>query len=263
MYRGVKFSIRSVDEIRADIDRASEVFGDEPRTAFIGDSNSPIMKTDDFCEILRYLHLRFPRLERVTTYARAQTVLKKGVGDMRRLKGAGLSRVHIGLETGDCELLTLMKKGVTREEAIRAGLIVKEADLTLSEYVILGLGGRERWAQHARETASVLNAIDPDFIRLRTLMIIEGTGIAEMMKVGAFTPQRPLEILIEERLLIEGLDVSGELLSDHVSNYLPVHGKLSDQKNEMLEQLDITIESLKISPELAGSVLQPEYRRRL
>ena len=263
MYRNLRFSIRSVGEVKSDIDRVSELLGDSPKTAFIGDSNSLIMKTDELCEIIRYLYRKFPCLERVTTYGRAHTILKKGVEDMRKLSEAGLSRVHVGLETGDDELLALVKKGVTGDEAIRAGLIVKEAGLTLSEYVILGLGGKRMWEQHARGTARALNAIDPDFIRLRTLMVIDGTGIAEMIKEGAFTPSTPTEILIEERLLIEELDVTGELLSDHVSNYLSINGKLPDQKDEMLEFLDITIESLKISPELSGSILQPEYLRRL
>ncbi len=263
MYGNIKFEIRSVDEIKADIDRASELIGTSPRTAFIGDSNSLIMKTGDLCEIIGHLYLKFPNLERVTTYGRARTIFKKGVDDMKKLKGAGLSRVHVGLETGDDELLAVIKKGVDKEGAIKAGRIVKESGLTLSEYVILGLGGKEMWRQHALGTAEALNAIDPDFIRLRTLMVIEDTGIAEMIRNGALTPQTPLEILIEEQLLIEKLEVTGELLSDHVSNYLSINGKLPDQKGEMLEFLDITIESLKISPELAGSVIQPEYLRRL
>jgi len=263
MYRDVKFGIRSLDEIRADIDRVSEILRGTPKTAFIGDSNSLIMKTDDLVEVIKYLYLCFPHLERVTTYARAHTILKKGVDAMRMLRKVGLSRVHVGLEAGDDELLSLMEKGVNRDEAITAGLIVKDAGLSLSEYVILGLGGATMWEQHARGTAEVLNAIDPDFIRLRTLMVIEGTGIDSMIKKGTFVPQTPIEILIEERLLIEKLDVRSELLSDHVSNYLSVNGKLPDNQAEMLEFLDITINSLKISPELGASVLQPERFRHL
>jgi len=146
---------------------------------------------------------------------------------------------------------------------ITAGRKVKEAGISLSEYVILGLGGK-RWSeQHALGTARVLNAIDPDFIRVRTLMVYFGTPLAERLSNGEFELASAEDVLREERLLIENLDVTSEFVSDHVSNYLSVEGKLPDDKPRMLGQIDEILEVLTRSPESARAFLQPEHRRHL
>jgi radical SAM superfamily enzyme YgiQ (UPF0313 family) len=119
-----------------------------------------------FCEILNHLKTTFPSIERITTYSRSKTVSRKTVEELQDLKRAGISRIHIGLETGYDPLLQFIKKGVTAQEHIEAGKKVKASGISLSEYVILGLGGKEMWREHAVETAKVLNQINPDFIRV-------------------------------------------------------------------------------------------------
>lgn len=271
-----KLEIRPVEDIKGDIssmkamadqivewakergyhDRVGEVAAyngapwltdDGVRTAFIGDSDSLIMKTDDLEAVVRFLYETFPTLERVTSYARAKTVLRKGMDDLKRLHEAGLTRLHLGLETGDEQLLAFINKGATADEMIEAGQMVKGAGISLSEYVILGMGGEDRWRQHAEGTARVLSAIDPDFIRVRTLIVFPGTPLQDAVDRGEFRQASAEDILREERLLIERLDVHSEFVSDHVSNYLPINGKLPEQKEAMLRAID---EVLATSPSL-------------
>ena len=83
---------------------------------------------------------------------------------LKRLAEAGLSRIHVGLESGDDVILKQIKKGTDSREQIEAGKWVIQAGIELSLYVIMGIGGRERTASHAKETARVLNAINPHFI---------------------------------------------------------------------------------------------------
>jgi len=225
------------------------------KTAFIGDANSLIMKTDDLVKVIEFLYQEFPTLERVTSYARAKTVLKKTLDELKRLQQAGLSRLHLGLETGDDELLQHINKGTTAAEMIEAGRKVKKAGISLSEYVILGLGGEDRWKEHTEGTAKVLNAIDPDFIRIRTLMVLPCTPLEEMMEQGEFKPLSPEGILREERLLIELLEVNSEVVSDHISNYLSIDGKLPEDKKQMLERIDLVLDA---PSELRESILQPK-----
>ncbi len=217
------------------------------KTAFIGDSDSLIMKTPDLLEVVEFMHRTFPTLERVTSYARAKTVLSKSQDELAQLRQAGLTRLHLGLETGDDELLKFIDKGATAEEMIEAGKRVNAAGISLSEYVILGMGGRDKWEQHARGTARVLNAIDPAFIRVRTLIVFPGTPLQEAIDRGEFHQISAEEVLREERLLIELLEVNSEFVSDHVSNYLPINGKLPESKAEMLEQID-TVLAVSASP---------------
>jgi hypothetical protein len=210
------------------------------KTAFLQDANSLAANTADLVEILCFLKETFPTVERITTYARSKTLTKKSREDLTSLRKAGLSRVHVGLESGSNEVLTFMRKGVTAREHIEAGRKVKAAGISLSEYVVLGLGGKRWWVQHALETAAVLNQIDPDFIRLRTLAVTEDMPLHGKLETGEFLMPSEEQLIREERMLVEDLDgISSTFLSDHVLNLLQeVEGKLPEEKAKMLATLD-------------------------
>ncbi|MCJ7748976.1 MAG: radical SAM protein [Desulfobacterales bacterium] len=282
IYKGKKFSLRTVEEVKKDIDTVQEVvsevkalswmhgFGGEitaplvnlllqnaphypegfrsvalwlyggGETVFLQDANSLVLKTDQLVEILNYLKKTFPSIERITTYARAKTVSKKTVEELRDLGRAGISRIHMGLETGYDLLLQYIQKGVTAKEHIEAGKKVKESGISLSEYVILGLGGKGMWREHAVETAGVLNQIDPDFIRVRTLKVLKTMPLHEKIEKGEFVLLSDDEIVVEERLFIENLEgINSTFVSDHILNLLEeVEGKFPEEKEEMLARID-------------------------
>ena len=210
------------------------------KNVFLQDADSLCIKTERMIEILRYLMETFPSIERVTTYARAKTISRKSLEELKALFDAGLRRIHIGLETGYAPLLEYVRKGVTGEEHVEAGRRVKASGISLSEYVILGLGGRAMWQEHATHTAKVLNAIDPDFIRVRTLKLLPGMPLFEKMEQGEFQLLTDDEVVREERLLIEGLEgIQSTFVSDHILNLLEeVEGKLPEDKAEMLAVID-------------------------
>jgi len=217
---------RAVDEVKGDID-ALRAGADEmrrlgrivePRTAFLADSNAIIVKTDDLVEIIVHLRESFPSIERITSYARAKTILKKDVADLRRLREAGLSRLHVGLESGDDEVLARVRKGVTSREMIDAGKKAMDAGFELSEYVMPGLGGWEKTEQHAENTAAVLNATNPDYVRVRPLMVTPDTPLYEEYRQGKFFPMDPLEMLDELRRMVQALEMRGNICFDHFMN---------------------------------------------
>lgn len=148
------------------------------------------------------------------------------------MRSAGLSRIHIGMESGSDEVLSLIHKGVTANGHIKAGLNIRQADIELSEYVMPGLGGAKWTREHVSETARVLNIINPDFIRLRTFHVVAGTGMDALMKKGEFQRMNDEEILQEIKLFIENLDVQGTILtSDHILNLLEeLEGRLPEDK---------------------------------
>jgi len=245
MYKGEKFGRREVDDILADIDKAHAFYGDKARRAFIGDADSTLLKTEDLVTILEHLCRAFPHLERVTSYARAATIARKPLEHFSALADAGLTRLHVGLESGDDEILLLMRKGATSEMMVEAGLKVKQAGISLCQYVLIGAGGEEMWLQHAQHTAAVLNRTDPDFIRVRTLVVAPGTPLDEMCERGEFQPASVMTLLREERELIATLDgIHSHFVSDHVSNLLPLMGELPDDKAGMLDIIDRTIEGI-------------------
>jgi radical SAM superfamily enzyme YgiQ (UPF0313 family) len=211
------------------------------KNVFIQDANSLVMKPDDFIEALTYMKDQFPSIDRVTSYARSRTIAKRlTVDDLARMREAGLTRLHIGLETGSDFLLKYMSKGVTREEHIEGGRKVKESGIELSEYVVLGLGGKKWWKEHAAETAEVLNRINPDFIRFRTLKVLKDMPLYQKLESGDFTILHEEEILVEEKYLIERLEgITSAIKSDHILNLLEeVDGKLPDDKEGILSVID-------------------------
>lgn len=206
------------------------------RTVFLQDANTLIMRTPELIEVLRHIKTTFPTVERITSYARSETAARKPLEELRQLREAGLSRLHIGLESGCDEVLAFIRKGVTAAQHIAGGQKVVEAGISLSEYVIPGLGGR-RWSEkHARETAQVLNQINPDFIRLRSLVIREGTDLHARFLAGEFEPLSEDEVVDEIRAFIEALECRSYLVSDHMANLLwEIEGHLPEDKAALLK----------------------------
>lgn len=188
------------------------------KTAFLQDADSLIGPTPRLVEMIQYLKKKFPTLNRITSYARAKTILNKTEEELEQLCQAGLSRVHIGLETGDDKLLWKVKKGVTSQEHVLAGKKAMKAGIELSEYIMPGLGGKALSKRHAENTAGVLNDINPDFIRSRPFTPFPGTPLFDEYEKGEIDLLSPHECLEEIKQLVEGLDVTSRVCFDHFRN---------------------------------------------
>lgn len=188
------------------------------RTAFLQDADSMSMRPPEFMAVLKHLRQTLNSLTRVTTYTRSKTLFKRKPEDLRMIREAGLDRLHIGLETGDDEVLTLVQKGVTSAEQIEGGSKAVAAGFQVSMYWMPDLGGRERWRQHAENTARVLSAIDPHYIRSRPLVPRPGTPLHDAVAQGRLHLSSPHERLEELALMIGGLKVRSKVCFDHAMN---------------------------------------------
>ena len=262
MYKGHRFVYRSVEEIKADIDRIAAIrdeitavswnlgmggkitrdvgaallsegrdliedagfitvfnwLSSGGRTAFLQDADSFVMRPPEFAAALKHLRETLPSLTRVTTYARSKTLARRKPEELRMIREAGLDRLHIGLETGDDELLTFIRKGVTSAEQVEGGRKAVAAGFQVSEYWMPDLGGRERRRQHAENTARVLTAINPHYIRSRPLVPRPGTPLFEEVAQGRLSLSSPHERLEELAWMIGGLDVTSRVCFDHAMN---------------------------------------------
>lgn len=244
VYKGRKFSLRSVDEVLADLDAMREFYGPGVRTVFLQDANPLLTKPDDLVRIIEGIRERFPRVERITAYARSHTLARRKVEDLRRIRQAGLNRIHVGMESGCDRVLELISKGTTRDEQIRGGQRAKQAGFDLSEYVMPGLGGRALSDAHADDSASALVAIQPDFVRLRTTAVIPRTPLAELQARGAFVPLSEVELIEEIRRFLGGLrGLHTRLESDHILNLLgELRGDLPADLDDLIGLCDRFLE---------------------
>ncbi|WDP89404.1 MAG: radical SAM protein [Desulfobacter sp.] len=207
---------------------------------FLQDANSMIMKPGDLIQVLEHIRRCFPETKRITSYARSHTILRIKSNDLAVMGRAGLNRIHIGMESGSDLVLKRIKKGIDKAGHIRAGLKVKAAGMELSEYVMPGLGGIDLSVEHALETASALNAIDPDFIRIRTLAVTPGTVLAEQEAEGGFEKPSDAMMAKELRLFLESLDhIRSKVKSDHILNlFETLEGELPGDKDKMIRIID-------------------------
>jgi len=241
------------------------------QNVFLQDGNTLAVKPERVLEILLYLREKFPNVKRVTTYGRAETLSKISVDDYRRLKNAGLDRIHSGFESGSDQVLQKINKGVTSEQEILAGKNIRDGGIELSVYFMPGIGGRRLSRENAIETARVVRAINPDFVRIRTAVIKRGTELWEEYQNGNFQLCSENEILQEIRILIENTKgCTGTLTSDHIINLLQgVHGKLDADREKMLGTIDDYFAMPEIEQKMyqlarrSGLVSYPRYMKRL
>ncbi len=280
IYKNRKFSLRPVDHIIRDIDlvhtylqRIPEIikpggftdqevvsslynsFEQKDRVAFnaamnwyasgmksifLQDANSLIMKPADLIQILSHIRNCFPQVERITSYARSHTLVRISEENLKKMAQTGLNRIHVGMESGSDTVLKRVRKGADKATHIKAGLRVKAAGMELSEYIMPGLGGIDYSVEHAMESASALNSINPDFIRIRTLAITQGTALAVEARRGEF--EKPSDIMMakELRLFIESLDgIHSFVKSDHILNlFETINGKLPEDKERLIGIID-------------------------
>lgn len=243
-YKGTTFSRRTVEEVKKDIDSMAKEYSgyaNMMKSAFLQDADSLVLKTADLLEILTYLKEKFPALDRITSYARATTLKRKSVEDLKQLKDAGLSRIHVGMESGSEKVLKMIRKGITPEDIVAGGRNVVGAGISLSEYIMPGVGGKTFSEEHAKETARLLNLIEPDFIRVRTFAMHPQSPMQTLVKDGTFVPMTEEEIVAEIRLLVSNLNEMRSYFScaDFSLNLLMhVDGRLDEKKGYMLEELD-------------------------
>ena len=258
MYKDKKYRVRPLEEIKTDIRMAKQYYGDLEKV-FLADGDALAMDTGQLLEILEDLHQAFPSLHHVGIYSSPDSILQKELSELTALKAAGLTIAYLGVETGDPELLKEIRKGVTYEEMVEAGVKVRQAGILLSVTVLLGLAGRTpRAVDHAIKTAQICNAMNPDYIGALTLMLVPRTELFRKMERGEFELPGPFEILDEMRIMIEHLEVQGtEFRSNHASNYLPIKGRLPEDKKKMLELINDIIQRND------RRYLRPDYLRAL
>ncbi|MBI2216057.1 MAG: radical SAM protein [Candidatus Rokubacteria bacterium] len=239
MYKGRTFRVRPLDEVIEDLDMAVEVYGAHRiRTIFLADGNTAVLPVEKLVAIGEAARARCPRLQRITMYGSAKFLVKKSVEQWRRVAAAGITRIHSGLESGDAETLEAIDKGVTPEGAVQAYRHVMSAGIELSVYLMVGVAGVERSREHALGSASVLSQAPPAFVRLRTFVPAPGTPWHDRWRDGHLTLLTAHQALDETRLLVEQLEGRTTLVSDHVSNFLDVSGRIPEDKPAMLAQID-------------------------
>jgi radical SAM superfamily enzyme YgiQ (UPF0313 family) len=256
-YQGKSFRIKSLEEVKEDIDEVSSYGARIPRV-FLADGDALIIPQKGLIQILQYLKMKLKGLERVGIYANARDILKKEVEELKELKDLGVGIIYLGLESGNPEVLKRIKKNATTDLMIRAAKRVKESGIVLSVTVLLGIGGVELSQAHAEDTGKVLSEMDPDFVGALSLIVVPGTPVEKEIRTGKLVLPTPFGLIQELETMITNCQFTRCFFaSNHASNYLPLRIRMPEEKEEALRRIREVLE--RKDPAL----LRPEYLRAL
>ena len=256
-FKDKRFRIKSLEEIVEDLEYASRRIRQIDRL-FLCDGDALIIPQKRLLEILEAVRKHLPGVRRIGTYGNAKSILRKSVEELRELKEHGLGIVYLGIETGNEELLRKIRKGATCHQIVEAGRRVKEAGITLSATVLLGIGGIEKSTEHARDTARILTDVDPDFAGVLTVMIVPGTPLDEERKAGAFVLPGTFDLLKELGVILSGARFSNCFFTaNHASNYLPIRARMPRDREKVVQLIDEVVRRSD------ASMLRPESLRGL
>jgi radical SAM superfamily enzyme YgiQ (UPF0313 family) len=256
-YKVKRFRIKSFEEIEEDIIEAVRYRGRFDRV-FLCDGDALIIPQKRLTEILQSIRRHLPWVVRIGTYANAKSIMKKTSEELTELKQLGLGIVYLGVESGNEEILQQVHKGADPEKMIAAGKRVKEAGIELSVTVLLGIGGREKSVEHARDTAKILTAIDPDYVGALTVMVVPGTPLYDELRAGRFVLPDTFGFIQELGMIVAQSGFTNCFFtSNHASNYLPIRARMPQDKEKTIEKIVNVIKSGD------QGKLRPEYMRGL
>jgi radical SAM superfamily enzyme YgiQ (UPF0313 family) len=255
-YKGKRFRIRSLEEIRSDLADARRYRG--VRRVFLADGDALIVPQRMLVPIIEEVNTTFDGIERIGVYGNAKSILRKSPEELQELRGHGLGIVYLGLESGDPDVLAEIRKGAGVDAMVEAARRVKEAGILLSVTVLVGIAGTGGSLVHARRTGEVLSRMDPDYIGALTVMIVPGTELADRADKGDFVLPDTWGLLEELGAILAHTDVTDCLFtSNHASNYLPLRITLPDEKEDALAIIEHVLAENRVD------LLRPEHLRGL
>jgi len=243
MYKDRKYRVRSLPEIIGDIKMAKVSMGRRLLKVFLCDGDAISLDTEVLLEILSELYKAFPYLRQVSTYVGPQSTLSKSVDELKQLREAGLTTTYLGVESGDDQVLKAVRKGSSSSEILQAGQNIVESGMSLTAMVMLGLGGKGS-KSHILATAEIINRMKPHHLGILTTVPVEKTSLFRQVERGEFNLQDAYETLEEMKILLETitLDKLG-IDGTHKSNFLPLMGYLKNNKQKLIDQIDLILKN--------------------
>jgi radical SAM superfamily enzyme YgiQ (UPF0313 family) len=251
MYRDKQYRLRSIEESLEDLEEAARISGGRIDKIFVADGDALGMPMDHWRAILESATRQFPRLERVSCYAMASNILEKDPDELTELGERGLSLLYIGPESGDDVTLKRIAKGATAADHVEAARRAHGAGLAISVITMLGVAGTERSKEHAERTAELVTAMDPEYLAALTTTVVPGTPLLKLVERDKFRLPTIERMLEELRTLVDRARPTSALFrTNHASNYLPLQGRLPDDRSRIVQTIDAALDgSLALRPE--------------
>ena len=255
MYTSKQFRARKEEDVFADIE-AFEPYAQHISKVFLGDGDPMVLSTKRLLRILNKINQTFPKLRRVSTYATPSNLNRKSDQELQELAAAGLNLVYVGIESGDNDVLNLIRKGEDFNSVVSGLNKSKAAGMNASVMIINGVGGKAFTDQHAINSAKVLNETQPKYASTLVLTTHKGLDHFQNRINGTFKELSKPELFTEMKLFLEHIDLNETIFrSDHASNHLALKGVLNKDKEKFIRLLD------EVLSDPNSPFLRPDYYR--
>lgn len=222
--QGNNYRFLGLEEINKRLKMLKSHYSNRRRTVnkvVMAGGNPFCLDTNTLIEIIKLIKYYFPDVKNISSFARADDILRKSKDELFKLKKLGMGELSIGIESGNDEILAFHNKGITRNDNFLALTSLEKCNISYSTYIMLGLGGRKLSKENAIDTAQFLSNFNPDVVIVVTLVLFKNAKLVEKVKSKEFIRLRSLESLKEERLLIENLNLKNTIFNGtHKTNTL-------------------------------------------
>ncbi|MCP5104121.1 MAG: radical SAM protein [bacterium] len=237
MYTSKTFTVRNEEEVMAEINEAAAVYPGV-RKVFLADGNAMVLSARRLLRILTAIKKAFPGVGRVSAYALPKDISAKSADELATLRNAGLQLVYVGIESGDDPVLRMINKNESADSTVEGLLKAQDADINCSVMIVNGLAGLKYSEQHAVYSAKILNRIQPRFFSTLVLMLPFGDDHYKETFAGTYIHMGVMDLRKELELLIKNTELDRTIFrSDHASNFLPLKGILSRDKEKLLKMI--------------------------
>ena len=149
---------------------------------------------------------------------------------LEKLREAGCERIHYGVESGNPEILKVLRKGITIEQVRKAFKMTKEVGITTSAYFMIG-SPRETKSQ-ILETIEFAKKLKPDFAHFSVTTPFPATPLYYMgLEEGQFKT-----------------DYWKEFAKDHTKDFVPELWEENLTREELIGLLKYAYKSFYVRP---------------
>ncbi|WP_153916102.1 radical SAM protein [Shewanella sp. TC10] len=239
-----KFRAHKVDKIEQDI-LAAAASGHPISRVFLADGDAMTLPFKRLKEICQLINTHLPSVTRISSYCLPRNLTNKSVEQLAELREMGLSLLYVGCESGDNEVLSRIEKGEDYDSSLVALQKIKQAGMKSSVMILMGLGGTQLSLQHAKASAKLMNAAQPEYLSTLVVTLPLGTERMDSVFDGKFELPDQLGLLTEMQTLLSNLELDKTIFrSDHASNYLVLKGVLGKDKSQLLTRVNQAIQGM-------------------
>lgn len=240
LYDGTPFRMSPLSEVEADLKVIRE-WQPRARRVYLTGANPFAMSYNKLMDIAILLRKYLPEMISFGMFARVTDIGPKSVEELKNLRHMKMDNINIGMETAHNPTLDRMNKGYQADDILEQLSKLDKAGIRYNVVYLNGLGGKGMGIESATVTAEVLNRLNPFIINIVSLTIFPESQLFQELQDGKYIEEPEIERLIELRTLIGQLNINTNILSNHVSNTVPITGILPNDKAMILRELDKAI----------------------